>query len=208
MSGISGAAQRPQRTCQQVSARVRECRWMRNASTKPLHRAAEHITSTRPRITSTHACGVPLLSQARDLGSVRCLPSDGVLELSAFKFRVAIPERVQATRTSRSDWETKGQVRGSDEFRHPQRGQRRTSAHTNRVCKPHSRCSNASGYPTAPSRLSLVTMRGPKARSAAGQTMGRRNQPAAAEAVTDQPPGQASSRTCHPRPETDLSRRS
>jgi hypothetical protein len=28
---------------------------MRNASTKPLHRAAEQITSTQPRITSTHA---------------------------------------------------------------------------------------------------------------------------------------------------------
>ena len=46
---------------------------------------------------SDDPCGVPLLSQARDLGSVRCLPSDGVLELSVFKFRSAIPERVKRT---------------------------------------------------------------------------------------------------------------
>ena len=43
------------------------------------------------------ACGVPLLSQARDLGCVGYFASDGVLELSVFKIRRAIPERVQTT---------------------------------------------------------------------------------------------------------------
>jgi hypothetical protein len=42
-------------------------------------------------------CGVPLLSQARDLGCVGYFASDGVLELSVFKTRGAIPERVQTT---------------------------------------------------------------------------------------------------------------
>src|SRR4051794_22579005 len=53
-------------------------------------------------------CAVPLLSQARDLGRVRCLPRDSVPELSVFKFRDAIPERVQTARTTPSAWETKG----------------------------------------------------------------------------------------------------
>jgi hypothetical protein len=65
------------------------------------------------------SCGVPLLSQARDLGGVRCLPSEGVAELSVFKFRGAIPERVQTTQATRSSLETKGQARGSDEFSAP-----------------------------------------------------------------------------------------
>jgi hypothetical protein len=65
------------------------------------------------------ACGVPILRRARDLGSVRWSRSDGVLELSVFKFRVAIPERVQAMLASRSWGETKGQARGSDEFSAP-----------------------------------------------------------------------------------------
>jgi hypothetical protein len=30
-------------------------------------------------------CGVPILSQARDLGIVRGLPGDGVLKMNAFK---------------------------------------------------------------------------------------------------------------------------
>jgi hypothetical protein len=42
-------------------------------------------------------CGVPLLSQARDLGCVGYFASDGVLELSVFEIRRAIPERVQTT---------------------------------------------------------------------------------------------------------------
>ena len=42
-------------------------------------------------------CGVPLRSQARDLGCVGYFASDGVLELSVFKTRGAIPERVQTT---------------------------------------------------------------------------------------------------------------
>jgi hypothetical protein len=41
------------------------------------------------------------------------------LELSVFKFRVAIPERVQTTLATRSWCETKGQARGSDEFSAP-----------------------------------------------------------------------------------------
>jgi hypothetical protein len=57
-----------------------------------------------------------LLSQAGDLDGVRCLPSDGVAELSVFKLRGAVPERVQTTQATRSSPETKGQVRGSDEF--------------------------------------------------------------------------------------------
>ena len=65
------------------------------------------------------ACGVPLLRQARDLGGVRWSQSDGVLELSVFKFRVAITERVQTTPATQSSGETKGQARGSDEFSAP-----------------------------------------------------------------------------------------
>jgi hypothetical protein len=64
-------------------------------------------------------CRAPSLSRARDLGIVRCVPGDGVLELNAFKFRNAIPEHVQTTRASRSGWETKGQVTGSDDFSAP-----------------------------------------------------------------------------------------
>jgi hypothetical protein len=45
---------------------------------------------------------VPLLSQACDLGRVGYLPSHGLLELSVFKFRGAIPERVQTTHITRS----------------------------------------------------------------------------------------------------------
>src|SRR3982751_4619749 len=45
-------------------------------------------------------CGVPLLNQARELSEVRCFPSDGVPELSVFKFRGAIPERVQTNRAT------------------------------------------------------------------------------------------------------------
>jgi protein kinase-like protein len=64
-------------------------------------------------------CGVPLLSQACDLASVGHYASDGVLELSVFKVRGAITERVQATRATRSDSATKGQLRGPDEFSAP-----------------------------------------------------------------------------------------
>jgi hypothetical protein len=64
-------------------------------------------------------CGVPLLSPACDLGSVGHYASDGVLELSVFKVRGVIPECVQATRATRSGSETKGQVRGPDEFSAP-----------------------------------------------------------------------------------------
>jgi hypothetical protein len=62
---------------------------------------------------------VPSLSQARDLGIVRCVPGDGALELNAFKPLGAIPERVQTTRASRSGSETEGQVTGSDESSAP-----------------------------------------------------------------------------------------
>jgi hypothetical protein len=65
------------------------------------------------------SCGVPLLSQACDLGSVRYIANDGVLRLSVFKVRGAIPERVQTTLATRSGSETKGQVRGPDEFSAP-----------------------------------------------------------------------------------------
>jgi MoxR-like ATPase len=41
------------------------------------------------------ACGVPLLSQACDLGTLRGLLGGGVLEMNAFKLRDAVPERVQ-----------------------------------------------------------------------------------------------------------------
>jgi hypothetical protein len=64
---------------------------------------------------------VPLLSQACDLGSVGYIASDGVLKLSVFKMRRAIPERVQTTLATRSGSETKGQVRGPDEFSAQQR---------------------------------------------------------------------------------------
>jgi hypothetical protein len=52
-------------------------------------------------------------------GSVGHYVSDGVLELSVFKVRGAIPERVQATRATRLGSATKGQVRGPDEFSAP-----------------------------------------------------------------------------------------
>jgi hypothetical protein len=45
-----------------------------------------------------NGCGVPLLSQARDLGNVSQSWSDCVLELGLFKFRVAIPERAHLVR--------------------------------------------------------------------------------------------------------------
>ena len=54
-------------------------------------------------------------ADADDLGSVGYIASDGVLELSVFKVRGAIPERVQTTLATRSGSETKGQVRGPDE---------------------------------------------------------------------------------------------
>jgi hypothetical protein len=52
---LSYEGARPQRTCQQVSTGAWECRAMVTAPTGPVRRAAEHTTSTRPRITSTDA---------------------------------------------------------------------------------------------------------------------------------------------------------
>jgi hypothetical protein len=59
---------------------------------------------------------VPFLSQARDLGNVSQSWSDCILELSLFKFRLAIPERVQRMSATRSWSETDGQARDADEF--------------------------------------------------------------------------------------------
>ncbi len=39
--------------------------------------------------------GVPLLSRARELGTVRALPGDGARRMNAFKLRDTILERVQ-----------------------------------------------------------------------------------------------------------------
>ena len=75
-------------------------------------RSCQEAATSRP-------CGVPLLGQACDLGSVGYIASDGVLKLSVFKVRGAIPERVQATLETRSGSETRGQVRGPDEFSAP-----------------------------------------------------------------------------------------
>ncbi len=52
---LSYEGARPQRTCQQVSTGAGECRAVVTAPTGPVRRAAEHTTSTRPRITSTDA---------------------------------------------------------------------------------------------------------------------------------------------------------
>jgi hypothetical protein len=49
---LSYEGARPQRTCQQVSIRAGECRRRTTAFTDPMRRAAEHTTSTRPRITT------------------------------------------------------------------------------------------------------------------------------------------------------------
>jgi hypothetical protein len=64
-------------------------------------------------------CGVPLLSQARDLGIIRSLPDDGVLKMNAFKLRAAVPERVQVDDAGRSEWEMECQVTGLTEYWHP-----------------------------------------------------------------------------------------
>src|SRR3954470_22636080 len=82
--------------------------------------SAAHLLRARLQTTRVGgACAVPLLSQARDLGRVKCLPRDSVPQLSVFNFRDAIPERVQTARTTPSAWETKGQARGLDEFSAP-----------------------------------------------------------------------------------------
>jgi hypothetical protein len=77
-------------------------------------------TELQDRRHRRNTCGVPLLSQACDLGSVGHYASDGVLELSVFKVRGAIPERVQATPATRSGSETKGRSEARMSFRHPQ----------------------------------------------------------------------------------------
>jgi hypothetical protein len=52
---LSYEGARPQRTCQHVSTGAGECPRMATASTYPVHRAAEHPTSTRPHMTNTDA---------------------------------------------------------------------------------------------------------------------------------------------------------
>jgi hypothetical protein len=47
-------------------------------------------------------CGVPILSQARDLGIVRSPPGDSVLKMNAFKLRGTVLERVQVDHAGRS----------------------------------------------------------------------------------------------------------
>jgi hypothetical protein len=62
------------------------------------------------------SCGVPILSQARDLGIVRSLAGDGVLKMNTFKLPGTVSERVQVGHAGGSRWETKCQVTGSAEF--------------------------------------------------------------------------------------------
>ena len=64
------------------------------------------------RVACPIACGMPLLSQACDLGSVGHTASDRVLELSVFKVRGAIPERVLTTLATRFGDEGPGQRPG------------------------------------------------------------------------------------------------
>jgi hypothetical protein len=54
----------------------------RDILTSPSRRS---ISVSHIRQEDTDACGVPLLSQARDLGTLRGLPGDGAVEMNAFK---------------------------------------------------------------------------------------------------------------------------
>ena len=49
----------------------------------------------RIRFQPADRYGVPIVSQARDLGIVRGMPSDAIVEMNAFKSGDAVPERVQ-----------------------------------------------------------------------------------------------------------------